>query len=112
MIVHLRAGKKRNGRQVAFEQSGVLDDEGVGAAFIHLADQVERGGEFGVMQQGVEGHVHPGPIAVRVLDQLRDVREGVPCVLTGSEARSADVDRVRAAVDGGDTAWQVLGGCE
>ena len=112
MVVHLRAGKQSDGRQVAFEQSGVLDDEGVGAAFVDLADEGERGGDLGVMQQGVEGHVHPGPIAVSVIDQLRDVREGVPGVLTGAEARSADVDRVRAAVDGGDTAWQVLGGGE
>ncbi len=43
-LLHLRAGKKGDGRQVAFEQPCVLDDEGVGTAFMDLTDEVSAAG--------------------------------------------------------------------
>ncbi len=73
VVVHLGAGKQWDGRQVTFEQPGVLDDQGVRATLIDLLDQGQRVFDLIVAEQGVDHHVDFSPVAMRVADKLVNV---------------------------------------
>ena len=112
VVVHLRAGDQGDGRQVAFQQAHVLDDDGVDAQLVELVDQAHGLGQLVVVEQRVDGDVHPRPVGVGVLHQRGDVVQRVADPGPRAKARRADVDGVGAAVDGRDAARQVSGRCQ
>ena len=108
--VSLGAGMQLNGRHVDFEQAHVLDDQCVDACVIQLPCQFSGTFELVIAQDGVERDKDAAVKAVRMLHQLGDVLHRVvgrrPCPKGGT----ANVDRVRAVVDGFDANVQVAGG--
>jgi hypothetical protein len=98
--VALGGGVQVDGRQVQFQQAHVLDDEGVHAGVVKLVDQLARRFQLGVVQDGVEGGVDAGVVAVGECRQAGDVGHRVAGVVARAEGRAADVHRVRAVQDG------------
>ena len=109
VVVHLRAGKQRQGRQLRFQQPDILDDQGVHPGLVQLVSQRSRLRQFFIIQQGVERGIHPGAVAVGVLCQRFDVLQRISGCLARPEAAGADIDGVRAAVDGRHPALQAAG---
>ena len=110
--MHLGAGKQRDGWQVALQQAHILNDQRVGSALVNLSDEFQRLGNFRVVQQGIYHHIYPGPIFMGVTDQAFHIRQRIPGRCACAKAGCANINRVCAAVDGGQAGFQVFGGGE
>ena len=109
MVVHLRAGEKRQRRQVQLQQPGVLDDQRVRARLVQFARHVFREGDFFIEEQGVERNVYPRPILMRVVYQRLDIIQAVSGGLASAELARANIHRVCSAVDRRLACFQVFG---
>ena len=100
--VRLGAGMQFDGRKVHFQNGHVLHDERVDPGRTDFPDHRFRPGQFLVLQQRVEGYVHPGAITVGVVGYPGELLDGVAGLVAGGEIRSAEVHGIRSVVDGGD----------
>jgi hypothetical protein len=97
--VGLGAGVELDGGQVEFKQAHVLDDQGVGAGFVELADQGGGAVELGIVEDGVAGDEDPRPEAMGMACQALDVGHRVLGIGPRAEGRASDVDGVGAVID-------------
>jgi hypothetical protein len=109
VVVHLGAGKERDGWQVALQQAHILDDQRVRSALVDLPDQAQRFGNFRLVQQGIDHHIDLCPIFMGVADQAFHICQRIPGRLARAKAGCANIDRVCTAVDGGQAGFQVFG---
>jgi hypothetical protein len=72
-----------------------------------MVDKRHRRLQFLIAQQGVEGHINPGPKQVGILDQLFDIGQTVGGRCPGTEVRATDIDRIRAVINGRQTAGKI-----
>ena len=88
------------------EQGGgrqILEDHRVRTGFGHLPYRVPEGGQLGIRHQGVYRHMDPHAPAVAEGHRLFQlVFPEIVRLAPGVEALGAQVDRIGAAVDGGD----------
>ena len=94
------------------KQCHILDEHGVDADAGQLVYQLVGGFQFVVEEDGVDGDVHFGHELVGIATEGGDVVHAVACCRPSTELRCSDVNGVSAVVDGGDAAFQVLGGCQ
>ena len=109
-----RGGKRgrgggRGGRR-GRKDAGILGDEGVHMDGGEVVDECLRGGQFLVVEEGVDGDVDACAEEVGVVHELSDVPDAVAGSSTCSEAGSSDVHGVCSVADGFETAFQVAGG--
>lgn len=86
-----------------------MEDDGVGAGVVELADELEGGLDFVVEEEGVDGGVEACVVEVGVAGELLDVGDGVGGGDSGSEGGGSDVDGVGAVVDGVAALFEVFG---
>ena len=101
VVVHLRAGNEGDRGEIQLEQTHILDNQTIGPQLKDLPDDLKGLGEFPVRQDGIERHVHPGVIEVRMVDQAGHVRDADPGIGPGTEFRRADIDGICPVIDGG-----------
>ena len=94
--IALGAGMQFNGRNIQLQHAHILDNQRVHAGFVQIGYQTLRRFQFIIMKNGVQGHEHLRAVAVGKWHQSGDVAQAIAGVVTRAEARSADIDRIRA----------------
>ena len=111
---HLGGGMAGQIRHMLPEQGSggqVLEDHRVRAGLSHLPHRVPEGGQLGIRHQGVHRHMDPHAPAVTPGHRfLQLVFPEIIRLAPGIEALGAQVDRIRAAVNGGDQLFPAPGG--
>ncbi|OPZ82797.1 MAG: hypothetical protein BWY76_02597 [bacterium ADurb.Bin429] len=110
--MHLRAGDERDGREIEFQQAGVLDDNAIHADVIQALDESLRGGQFFVGEQRVDGNVDARPVGVSISRQRLDIGQRIARRLARAKSPGAKVHGVSAGGDGRHTARQIFGWSE
>src|SRR5512145_2868470 len=64
VVVHLGAGKERQGWQIAFEQTDILNDQGIHTCLIELVCQSYGLIKFIIVEQRIDDSINPGPVFV------------------------------------------------
>ena len=98
--IALGAGVKLNRRDIQFQNAHILNDQGVNAGLVEIGDQTLRRLQFIIMKNGVQGHEHLRPETVGERHQLGNVAQAVAGVMTGTEARAANVDGICTVKNG------------
>ena len=111
-VVGLGAGVEFDGREVAFEQTEVLDDGGIDTGVVELMQHGDGIVNLVVKKEGVDGGEDAAMVKVGVVGQLLDVLDGVAGCYAGTESGCADVDGVGTMIDGFATLFKVFGGRE
>ena len=68
--------------------------------------------ELPVRQNGIERHIHPGVIEVRMPDQARNLLDAGAGIGPGAESRSADINGICPVIDGGYADFGVACRCQ
>ena len=108
--IALGGGMQLDGRQVHLQDAHVLDDQRIHSGVVQLPDQLARGFQLGVMQDGVERGKNARMVAVGKLRQAGDVLEAVAGIVPGTKAGAADIHRIRAMQDGFTADFGSFGG--
>ena len=109
IVVTLRAGVETDGRQVHFQQSEILHNDGVGAQLVQLYNQLAGILQFVVIQQRIDGNIEFGAIQMGIAGQLFQIFQPVAGSLTGAETGRTDVQGICPVVDGNLATVQILG---
>ncbi|MNS43764.1 hypothetical protein D3C72_761840 [compost metagenome] len=97
--VGLGAGVQLDRRDVQLHHPQVLHDQRVDTGVVQLVDQLARGLQLVVVEDGVDGGEHACMVAMGELDQFGDIADFVAGVMARAEARAADIDGVSAVQD-------------
>ncbi|MNT44186.1 hypothetical protein D3C72_1807030 [compost metagenome] len=108
--VALGGGVQLDRRQIQLQDAHILHDQRIDTRVVQLPDQLARGVQLGVVQDGVERGEDARVVAVGKLHQLGDFRHAVTGVVPRAKARPADIDRVRTVQNRLAADVDVLGG--
>ena len=111
-VIHLRAGMKRNGRQVEAGNAHILHDERIYADAVQVPNHRLGIFQLLILQNGIHRHVNARPIQMRITHQFRDVLQRVSRSGTRPEAGCPDIHGVRPMVDSLYPARQVFRGSQ
>jgi len=86
-----------------------LHEDGIYARLLQLAEELAGVGKFGVVDDGIHGHVDLRSELMGVAAERGNIVHRITGSGTRTEARCSDVDGVGAMLDGCQPALQVLG---
>lgn len=105
----LCAGMQFDRREVALQQTKVLDDESIDTDVVKLVCHFDSRFEFFVEKESVERHKHLTTIDMGIADQRLDILETIGGRGTGAERRGSNIQGIGTMVDGLATEVEIFG---
>ena len=90
----------------------ILHQHGIDLGISQLAEQMARVVQLFVVDNGVDGDIDLGTIDMGIVGQSLDVVDAVARCRPCTKAGCSNIYGIGTMVDGGDTTWEVLGGCK
>ncbi|MND98351.1 hypothetical protein D3C80_906990 [compost metagenome] len=110
--VGLGTGMQLDRRDIQLHHPQVLDDQRVNTSIVQLMDQLARGLQLIIVEDGVDGGEDPRMVAPGKLHQLSDFAHLVTGIVARAEAWATDVHSVGAMQDGLTGDGHIAGGAE
>ena len=107
-VVALCRCMQSNRRHVHHQKRHILHDERVDTGIITIPGNFTRLLQLIVKQQSIECHVNFRTKNSSMITKFFDILDAVADLLTSAKTRSADIHRISAVVDGGDSYFKVL----
>ena len=107
-VVCLGTGVESDGREIHFQDSKILDDQGVSSGFVHLMNHPFRLGKLVIVEDRVEGHIGLCAKQTGLGCQFFNLFDGISCCLPGTKSGRTNIDRICTVADGSNPAFQVF----
>ena len=110
-VVALSGSVELDGRHIAREEGGILDDEDINTDVVELPCEGASVGNLIVEEESIESHVDTRAEGVGMAHEGGDIVDSIGSRLAGSELRRTDVDGIGSVINCRNAALKILGRC-